>query len=376
MSAANTPSTRLATRLAFVAAGFATACWAPFVPYAKANTHVEDGALGLLLLFLGAGSIIAMPLTGHLAARIGSKPMILGGGFGLVLFLPLLVIVTDFQVLGLILLLFGASLGTIDVAMNVHAVEVERNSERPLMSGFHAMFSLGGFAGAGGMTALLSWGATPFAAALFGAAFTLTALLLAWPGLLAARGREPTPFVPPKGVVLLLAALSGITFLIEGAILDWSALLIVGGGLVPASQGGLGYMLFAIAMTIGRLMGDSIVAAAGNFRVLVASGLVTICGIALLLSVAWPPLALAGFVLIGFGASNIVPVLFSLAGRQKVMPPALAIAAVTTTGYAGILAGPALIGFASHLTNLTTAFWLLAVLTILVPVFARAATRG
>ena len=376
MTSSNRPETRLSTRLAFFAAGFALACWAPLVPYAKANVGADDGMLGLMLLCLGVGSIVAMPLTGGLSARTGSKPMILVGGFGLVLFLPVLVLVDSPALLALALLLFGASLGTIDVAMNVHAVEVERDSDRPLMSGFHGMFSVGGFAGAGGITLALSAGLSPVESAMGGGALTFAALLLAWPRLLRAQGGEPTPFVAPRGIVLLLSLLAGVTFLIEGAILDWSALLIVEKDMVQPAQGGLGYMLFAIAMTIGRLTGDRIVAAAGNYRVLFLGGLVTIAGIVLLLVSPWASLGLAGFVLIGLGASNIVPVLFSLTGRQTVMPPALAVAAVTTTGYAGILAGPAAIGFASHLTSLPTAFWLLAALTALVPIFARTAARG
>jgi predicted MFS family arabinose efflux permease len=371
---ADRAGTRLATRLSFLATGFAMACWAPLVPFAKARTGVDDGQLGLLLLCLGIGSIMAMPTTGILSARLGSKPMILSGGLGLVLLLPVLSIADNAYLLAVALLGFGASLGTIDVAMNVHAVEVERAAARPLMSGFHALFSIGGFAGAGGMTFLLSVGVTPLAGALCGSALTLVALLLAWPRLLEARG-EPTPLVAPRGVVLLLAGLTAVTFLTEGAILDWSALLVIGAGLVGTAKGGLGYMLFSVAMTIGRLTGDRIVARAGNVRVLAIGGGLAVAGLIVLLTVPVAPIAMAGFLLIGLGASNIVPVLFSLAGRQTAMPATLAIAAVTTTGYAGILAGPAGIGLLAHALDLHTAFWLLAALMCLVPLFARRAAK-
>ncbi|TNC48597.1 MFS transporter [Rubellimicrobium rubrum] len=375
-SSANSAGTRLATRLAFFVAGFVMACWAPLVPFAKSNIGADEGQLGLLLLCLGLGSIIAMPLTGWISAQVGSKPMILTGGLGLVLVLPLLPVIDTPLLLGAALLLFGASLGTIDVAMNVHAVEVEKAATTPLMSGFHAMFSVGGFAGAGGITFLLSQGASPLASALCGSALALGAILLAWPRLLKVQGGEPPAFVAPRGIVLLLAALAGLTFLVEGAILDWSALLLLGRNLVDPAQGGLGYMLFSIAMTVGRLTGDRVVSALGDRRVLVWSGVLTVAGFVLLLSVDWTAGALLGFVLIGLGASNIVPVLFSRAGRQTVMPAGLAVAAVTTTGYAGILAGPAAMGFVSHVTSLTWAFWMLAALMLLVPVFARSATRG
>jgi PAS domain S-box-containing protein len=364
---ADRAQTRLATRLSFFTAGFSMACWAPLVPFAKARIGVDNGTFGLLLLCLGIGSIGAMPLTGWLAARVGSKPMILGGGFGLVLLLPMLSVVDSAFVLALALLGFGASLGTIDVAMNVHAVEVERAAGHPLMSGFHAMFSVGGFAGAGSMILLLSAGAPPYAGALCGSALALAALGVAWPRLLQARG-APVPLLAPRGIVLLLAGLGAVTFLVEGAILDWSALLVIAAGLVGAAQGGLGYMLFAIAMTIGRLTGDRFVAKVGNVHVLIWGGLTAVSGFVLLLTIPFPPVALAGFLLIGFGASNLVPVLFSLAGRQTVMPAGLAVAALTTTGYAGILAGPAGMGFLSQAIGLHAAFWLLAGLMALVPI--------
>ncbi|WP_246184926.1 MFS transporter [Paracoccus aestuariivivens] len=372
----NRPETRLATRLSFVAAGFAMACWAPLVPYAKQAVGVDEAGLGLLLLCLGGGSIMAMPLTGWLAAKVGSKPLILGGGLGLVLLLPFLVLAHSAPLLALALLAFGASLGTLDVAMNIHAVEVERDSSKPMMSGFHAMFSIGGFAGAGSVTLLLAAGVTPVAAALFGSALTLAALLVAWPRLLLARAGEAMPFALPRGIVLLLAVLAGLTFLVEGAVLDWGALLVTARGLLDPAQGGVGYMLFAGAMTLGRLTGDRIVARFGGRPVLTASGIVAILGIALLLVSPVTAIALSGFVLIGLGAANIVPVLFSLAGRQTAMPPALAIAAVTTIGYAGILLGPAVLGFVAHRFDLVVAFTLLALLLAAIPLSAGIVTRA
>jgi MFS family permease len=133
-------------------------------------------------------------------------------------------------------------------------------------------------------------------------------------------------------------------------------------------------MLFSIAMTIGRLSGDRIVSRAGNYRVLLGGGALAVAGFVLLLTV--PAVAMAGFLLIGFGASNIVPVLFSLAGRQNFMPTGLAVAAVTTTGYGGILVGPPVLGFIAHATSLPAAFWALAVLMALVPLCARRVTKG
>ncbi len=371
-----TAPARLATRLAFFGVGFSMACCAPLFPFIKANVGADEGQFGLLLLCLGLGSIIAMPITGLIAARRGARSMVLLGGFGMVVLLPVLVLVTTPLTLGAALFLFGASLGTIDVAMNVHGAEIEGLEQRPLMSNFHAQFSVGGFFGAGLMTLLLSLQMHFMFAAFVGAAVALCAVLLTRTRLLSVRGGEPVPPVFPHGIVLLLAALAGITFLIEGAVLDWGALLIIDLQLTDVQSAGVGYILFSAAMVIGRLTGDRIVAALGEFRVLVFGGFVTIIGVATVLVSPWPPVALAGFVLIGLGAANLVPIVFSAAGRQKIMPAGLAVASVTTTGYAGVLLGPALVGFTADLTSLVMAFWLLAMLMAIIPLTARIVVRA
>jgi len=371
-----TAPARLATRLAFFAGGFAIACWAPLIPFVKENVGADEAQLGLLLLCLGVGSLIAMPVTGWLAARSGARPMILLGGIGLGVTLPVLALAQNSILLGFALLIFGAALGTLDVSMNVHAVEVENAEDRPLMSGFHAQYSIGGFVGAGLVTALLTLGLAPIVTALIGAALTLGAIMFTSTRLLRARGGDPEPFAAPRGIVLLFAVLAAITFLLEGAILDWSALLLIERELAQAQNAGVGFMLFSIAMVIGRLTGDRVVAALGGFRILFFGGLLAILGVLLNVFATNTPVVMSGFVLVGLGAANIVPVVFSLAGRQKVMPAGMAIASVTTTGYAGILLGPALIGFAAEKMTLTLAFALLAVLAIVIPATARIATKG
>lgn len=371
MSSADSPSTRLATRLSFLVAGFGIACWAPMVPYAKNRLGVDDGMLGALLLCLGAGSVLAMLATGALSSRFGTCPVIIASGLGLAVILPILALAPTGLALGLALILFGAALGSLDVAMNIHAVDVERDAGRPLMSGFHALFSIGGFAGAAMMTLLLSLGAGPVYSGAVGSVLMVLAMLATAPRLLRTKAADDAPhFAMPRGIVLLLAGLTAITFLAEGALLDWSALLITDAGLVGVKQGGLGYMLFAIAMTFGRLTGDVLTARIGDRPALLWGGLVAIAGFIVLLMAPIAPLALAGFILIGLGAANIVPVLFRQAGNQTVMPPGLAIAAISTTGYAGILLGPAAIGLIAKFAGLPTSFWMLAALLCIVPICA------
>jgi predicted MFS family arabinose efflux permease len=374
IAAVDRPATRLATRLAFLVAGFGIACWAPLVPFAKHRLGIDDATLGLLLLCIGAGSVLSMIATGPVSARYGSKPVIMGSGIMLALVLPTLSVAATPAALGAMLLLFGAALGSLDVAMNIHAVEVERGAGRPLMSGFHALFSIGGLAGSGLMTLFLSTGIATLPATLVCCALMLIAMVVAAPRLLKAAPAEAgAVFVVPHGIVLLLAALAMVTFLAEGAMLDWGALFVTHRHLAAPEQAGIGYILFATAMTCGRLFGDALVARLGDTRTLIGGGLVAVGGFVSLL-IAPSPLALGGFLLIGLGASNIVPVLFRRAGTQTRMPPALAIGAITTLGYAGILVGPAGIGFVGKALGLTPAFWILAGLMALVPLTARWAT--
>jgi predicted MFS family arabinose efflux permease len=352
------PKQRLATRLAFLSAGLAMAAWAPLVPYVKARLGLEEAELGLLLLCLGVGSLLAMPLTGVLAARLGCRRVVLAAGGLACLALPCLPLAASASQLALALFIFGAAIGTLDVAMNIHAVMVEKASGGALMSGFHGLFSVGGFLGAGGMALLLWSGLSPAWASLAAALVVTLALAAAGPHLL----REPEPgepgslFVLPHGAVIFIGVLCFIVFLVEGAILDWSALFLTASRGLDPRQGGLGYAAFAIAMTSGRLSGDRIVKRFGSKRVLLLGGLCAAAGFFVAVLAPAASMALLGFVLIGLGASNIVPILFTAAGNQPAMPASLAIAAITTIGYAGILAGPALIGFVAHASSLSIAF--------------------
>jgi MFS family permease len=371
LSAANSLSARVATRLAFLVAGFGTACWGPLVPFAKARLLVDERVLGLLLLCLGVGSMIAMFFSGVLSTQYGSRRVIVVSGVGFAALLPSLAIASTPLALGACLLLFGGLLGALEVAMNVHAVEVEKGVDRPLMSGFHALYSVGGFLGAGFVTLLLTIGVDALRAVSIASGLMIATVVAAWPLLLRTKAPKGGPsFALPHGVVLVIAVLAAISFLAEAAILDWGALLISEKGLLEVKQAGVGYMLFAIAMTLGRFSGDAVVARIGDRPTLMWGGVIAIAGFVSLLVVPVAAVSLVGFTLIGLGAANIVPVLFRRGGSQTIMPHGLAIAAISAMGYAGLLVGPAAIGFAAKLVGLANAFWMLPALLIFIPACA------
>lgn len=373
----NALATQRATRAVFLMAGIGMAAWAPLVPYAKERALLSDASLGTLLLFLGLGSLIAMPLSGMLVGRVGCKRVIAAGSLLLLCVLPLLATLATPLALALTLMVFGAAIGLIDVAMNIQAVEVEKSASKAMMSGFHGFFSAGGIIGAGLVSVALALGASPLMSILMINLLLILLWIYCQRHIFNQRLHQPdTPlFVMPRGWVLFLGVLCFILFLTEGAILDWGALFLTHTRDLAASQAGLGYAVFSVAMTIGRLFGDRVVQIFGRTATLFCGTLCAAAGLVLAVAVPDAFWTLTGFLMVGFGASNAVPIMFSAAGKQQVMPANLAIAAMTTIGYAGILAGPALVGFIAQWSSLSVAFSGIAALLLVVAASARQITR-
>ena len=363
---------QMSTRIAFFIAGFGLAAWAPLVPYAKARAGLDEATLGLLLLCLGAGSILAMPISGLLATRFGCRRVLVVGTILICLSLPLLATASTLPLLIATLFMFGAGLGAVDSTVNLQAVIVERASGRHMMSGFHGLFSFGGIAGAAGVSALLALGLSPLWAIAAVIVLILAALAKAAPHLLPYGSESSGPaFAVPHGVVLFIGVLCFIVFLAEGAMLDWSAVFLTTEKSLGEAYAGLGYAAFALTMTVGRLLGDTIVRRLGARRVIILGGLFAALGMALAtLAPNWE-LSLLGYALVGVGCSNIVPVLYTAVGKQTVMPESIAVPAITTLGYAGILAGPAAIGFIAHASSLSLAFLLITALLLGVAISGR-----
>lgn len=360
------------TRLLFLLAGFSAAAWASLVPVAKAATGVNEGQLGLVLLCLGIGSLLAMPVSGVVSTRHGCRKVLMVCGVALYACLPLLASIQNVFTLAAALFFFGAMIGTFDCVMNIQAVIVERDSKRPLMSGFHGFYSLGGLLGAATTSTIMDLGVSPFA--------TVSAIALAGVLLLMGIRRhvlpygnpaEGPPFALPRGEVLFLGMLCMTVFLVEGSMMDWSAVMLAENHGMPVAQAGYGFAAFSLTMTFGRLTGDRIVARVGRRSVVTVGGLLAMGGILLATLVPLWQAALLGYAMVGLGCSNIVPVLFTAVGRQTSMPQSVAVPAMSTLGYAGVLAGPAAIGFIAHHSSLPMAFLLVAALMLFVAISGR-----
>jgi predicted MFS family arabinose efflux permease len=368
---------QIATRITFFVVGFSFASWAPVVPLVRTRIGLDTGQLGSLLLCLGLGAFAGMPISGGLAARFGCRAVILVSGAVALISLPLVETAASSAVLAGGLLAFGAAVGTMDVVMNIQAVIVEKAAGRAMMSGFHGHYSVGGIAGAGAMTGLLLLGIPVFAAVLTIVAISALLLTIAAKGLLPFGSEgEARAFAVPRGRVLLIGALCFVMFLAEGSVLDWSGVLLNVVRRVDKSEAGLGYVAFSITMTAGRLLGDGIVRRLGPKAVLLLGGSLCAGGFGLAALVPAWPVSILGFAIVGAGASNNVPVLFSAAGRQTSMPSNMAIAAVTSMGYAGLLAGPALIGFVARAFTLPVSLLMVAAMVGTVVLSAKRVTAG
>lgn len=377
---AHASKTQISTRFAFLITGLAMSAWAPLIPFVKTRLAIGESTLGLLILCFGVGSLLAMPVTGPLVNRYGCRRIITVSLLLMCVSLVCLAVSPSLPIMAINLLVFGMTLGATDVAMNMQAVVVEKASGRAMMSGFHGFYSLGGIFGAVVMSALMWLGLSPFHALLCLTAVLLLMLTYCANDLLPklplennSGEREPF-FVVPRGKVLLIGALCFVAFLAEGAVLDWSAVFLNTLRGIDPIYAGLGFACFSVAMTIGRFTGDKIVNTLGGTRVVFWGGLCAALGFSLVVFIPVTAAAFTGFILVGLGASNLVPVLFTAAGNQTAMPMGLAIAAVVSMGYAGLLAGPAAIGSIAEQSSLHVSFGVVALGLLALAVSAKKAT--
>ncbi|WP_198662785.1 MFS transporter [Cohaesibacter intestini] len=373
--------------------------WASRVPAIAEMHQLSESLLGILLLSMAAGAIVSFPLAGKLVDLYGSAEVTKKIAFAYGATLVALAVAPNVWLLGLSLFLFGAAHGSMDVSMNAWAGEVERYLKKPIMSSFHAMWSLGTGAGAASGYVAVRLGAEPMLHFLVAASLCLALSLyfglIPWKSPVAAGQKtdasEATPeakpasakkkrFPLPQGALALAGIIGFCSALGEGGMADWSAIFLVQVTAVDDGIAALGFATFSVVMVGMRLVGDRIITRLGAVRAARLSSLAAASGSLLAILAGTLPAALCGFALMGVGYALIFPLIFSRAANDDKLSPGAAIAAVATFGYGGGLLGPVLIGLLADIFFIRWAFLLLSalalVIAILAPVLAPPADNG
>jgi fucose permease len=364
-----------AIRVQFFVLGMAMGVWGAQVPAVKAHYGLDEQSLSLALLAAAGGAVLCLLTAGALVARFGARHCILGAGLLMCAALATVLQSERFGVLLALMLLLGAGSALFDVAINSEGNALEMQAPRKVMSGLHAMFSLGGMAGALLCAGLHRAAVAPALQVAAAAPVLALVLLAAAPWLSSHRSdseESPAPIAWPRGVLLWMGLLTGLCMVAEGSMYDWSALYVHQELRTDAATGALGFAAFSAAMAIGRLFGDRVRERLTPVALLRASGTLAALGMAIALSFGSPGAALLGFMLVGLGLANVVPVLFAAAAQVPGVAAAHGVAAVSSVGYLGFMVGPPLIGALARWSSLSAALWAVALFAVLMAAAARA----
>ena len=370
----------IALRTQFFVMGVLFATWGVHVPIVKAHYGLGEQSLALAMLASGVGALAALAYAGRIVGRFG--PRVIASVMGCISCAAIasLEISTAYAVLLVVMLVFGSFGSLFDVSLSAEASEIERLTGKPLMSGFHGMFSLGGMAGASLGSVAPALGLTAQGHLLLATGLSAIAVLIAGRAMLPVPeqhdAEEKRPLSLPRGPLLLLGVLAAMGLVAEGAIYDWSVLFMKQERASTASTAALAYAAFSAAMAAGRFGGDWVRARMAPRRLLRASGVLAAAGMALTLAAPSPTVGLVGFALVGLGLSNVVPMLFSAASQVPGVSPAHGIAAVSGVGYLGMMAGPPLIGLVAEHSSLTAGLLVVVVFAIFMASSAKRALRG
>ena len=370
---ATAPRGRWAVAGAFFINGFVTGSWAPQIPLLLTRLEISEFVLGLLILVFGLGALTAMPFSGYLMSKRGSRPVVIGFAWVVVFALLLVAMAPNVWLTALTMLVFGGSIGAMDVAMNANAVAVEKKLSRAIMSSSHGFWSLGGFAGGAlGGILIQNFGHLAHAALVTAVAAAMTAFALRH--LIA----EDKPVahdhqhfrLPRLPTIYLVGIMALFSMIPEGAVLDWAALYLKQELGADIAVAGFAFAAFSGIMALMRFLGDGVRNRFGAVNTLRVSALLAASGMfaAGLAPNAW--VAIAAFALCGFGVANMVPIAFSSAGNQPGVAPGIGMSVVTTMGYSGILVAPSAIGFAAEHTGFAPIFLTLSGLLVIVSLMA------
>lgn len=369
---------RVAISAVFFVSGAALGSWAPHIPVVKDRLQLSPSVLGWALLASACGAVLTMPFSGALIHRFGSRVTSVTGGLILSFILPLLVIAPSLPVLVSLLFCLGVFNGQMDVSMNAHSVLIQDRYDRPILSAVHGWWSIGGLCGGIGTAMALRFGVPPVVHMTITGGVLLTVLLASVRYLLpvsADANTEGAHFEIPRGPILLLGVLTFFAFLTEGALWDWAAVYMRDVLKTEYAQSAYGFGAFSLGVVAARFYGDHAIKLVGHTRVVAIGSFVSALGILLAISVHVPFVALLGFAIAGAGMANIIPIFFKSAGANPNLPTRTAMAMITTCGYTGLLAGPAVIGFVAEHIGLSSAFILMAALSVLIAMKAGVVAR-
>ncbi|MEJ7766639.1 MAG: MFS transporter [Chitinophagaceae bacterium] len=361
----NTRIYRIAVSVFFFIAGFTFSTWASRIPDIKDKLHLSEAGLGTVLFALPVGQIISLPLSGWLTARFGSRKIMIAAALLYPLTLLTLAIAGSIWQLAFSLFLFGLWANLINIAMNTQAVEVETLYGRSIMASFHGLWSLAGFSGAAIGSFFVSSGLSPLVHFSIICVVTSMLVLFFFNNTLPSESNNKSSgplFVKPDPRILTLGLIAFCCMLCEGAMADWSGVYFQKIVKTPAAITTLGYVAFMATMATGRFLGDWLITKFGVKPMLQLSGILIASG--LLVVVLFPFLIAAtiGFLMVGFGVSCVVPMVYGLAGKSTTMSPGMALTAVSTISFLGFLIGPPLIGLIAQASNLRWSFAVIALL--------------
>ena len=368
---------RLAVSTSFLLQGLCFSTWASRIPTVQQKMHLSETALGGVLLAVPVGLIASLPITGWLVSKYGSRNLTVIAVLMYSGVLPLLGLAQNTTQLMAALVLFGFASNMANISVNTQGVGVEAIYGKSILATFHGVWSLAGFLGAALGTFMIGQGIAPFQhfAIMAGAIWLGVALMR--PYLVPTDAPSPADqplFVLPDKSLMLLGILAFCSLLAEGTMFDWSGVYFKKIVLADKAQVGLGFSAFMSMMATGRFIADWFTDKFGRARTLQISGLLTATGLSI--AVTFPSLLVAslGFMLVGLGVSSVVPLVYSAAGRSRTMPAGVALAAVSTVGFAGFLLGPPLIGLVAGATSLKVSFAIIACMGLAVAALARPAT--
>lgn len=364
---------RIAVKIAFFINGFVFANWVSRLPRIQELYHADNGTIGLVLLSSSIGAVSAMPFTGWAIIKNGSRRITIFAALSYCALVPVIPFLPNIAALIVLYFLMGISTGMLDVAMNAQAVMVEQFYKKPIMTSFHALFSIGMMVGAWCGSLFIDLGYDLGRHLIIVSSASLIAVWWANRNLVQDKPdpltRHDGPlFRLPNQTLINIGIITFCGMLAEGAMSDWSVNYMQNIANASKTLAPIGLSAFATSMTIGRIFGDRIRALLGDKKMIAIGGLIAVVGLSLALFMPQPFVSIAGFFLVGLGLSSIVPIAYSIAGNAKDLPPGVGLAMVTTVGYSGFLFGPPIIGFIADASTLRVALGIVALLLILMTI--------